>query len=80
MIMKRTIPFKNFLREPEKKTDSELKYVPTEMICLTIQFLLDELSARGVGIFDWDYQTKRLQSVKHMRGEYFFLAAEDEGE
>lgn len=51
--------------------------VPLATMCQGIQLLINELNNRGIGIRDFDNKDKYVQQVQIIRGQVYFLAAEE---
>lgn len=51
--------------------------VPLATVCQSIQLLINELYRRGFKVYDFDNKKKFVQGVKIIRGNVYFLAAEE---
>ena len=51
--------------------------VPLATMCQGIQLLINELNNRGIRIRDFDNKDKYVQQVQIIRGQVYFLAAEE---
>ena len=52
--------------------------VPLATVCQSIQLLINELYRRGFPVYDFDNKKKFVQGVKIIRGNVYFLAAEED--
>lgn len=64
-------------KEIVKKDIPDFSGIPTEMICQSIQLLINELRRRGCLIYDFDHKSKIVHGLKILHGKIFFVAAED---
>ena len=51
--------------------------VPLATVCQSIQLLINELYRRGFKVYDFDNKKKFVQGVKIIRGNVYFLSAEE---